>query len=236
MEQTFFLPGTDKQLRTFLEHVNPSGLTALIIGAGSEEIAKTFASSGASEIFLIVEDNDSLMNSRLELRESPDIKTRLMDFDNTDFPESKFDIIYAQASLSNSRRNKIVKELSRILKPGGVLCVGENTSLSLSPPKFVKDIWESSDITPLNAGSAAEYYTGRKFELILESDLSGTLKEFYSMSSTLLKSGSDRLSDEEKSYHKKFIKKISHESNAYLKLGGAAHMGFKMLILRKASA
>jgi hypothetical protein len=43
------------------------------------------------------------------------------------------------------------------------------------------------------------------------------------------------LSNEEKSYHKKMLKRISHESNAYLKLGGNKFIGFISVILRKAN-
>ena len=43
----------------------------------------------------------------------------------------------------------------------------------------------------------------------------------------------DNLTDKEKSFYKKLLSKISHESNAYLKLGADRYIGFKMLILKK---
>ena len=40
----------------------------------------------------------------------------MMDFDNTDFNAEEFDLVYAQASISLLNRNKIVKEIKRILE------------------------------------------------------------------------------------------------------------------------
>jgi len=37
----------------------------------------------------------------------------------------------------------------------------------------------------------------------------------------------------EKSYNKRILNKISHESNAYLNLGGSLHIGFKLIMARK---
>jgi DNA-directed RNA polymerase subunit N (RpoN/RPB10) len=47
-----------------------------------------------------------------------------------------------------------------------------------------------------------------------------------------LKANINNLSGQEKSYYKKLLNKISHESNAYLKLGADKYIGFKMLILK----
>ena len=54
------------------------------------------------------------------------------------------------------------------------------------------------------------------------------------MSASLLQDNIDTLTDNEKSYYKKLIKKMSHESNAFLNLGGDNYFGFMMLILQKA--
>ena len=234
MKTKFFLPGTDKQLNSLLNHLDLNGKTVLVIGPGSEGISESILNSGAEEVVMIVEDNDSLLNSRLLLPKEEKLSVRLMEFDNTDFPGSKFDLVYAQASISNNRRNKIIKEIKRILKPEGYFCVGENISYTRNAPAFVKNIWNSSEIVPLFVEDLENYYLERKFEIIFRQDLSHTLKDFYSMSAGLLKDKAGDLTEREKSYHKKFLKKISHESNAYLKLGGDNYMGYKMLILRKA--
>jgi ubiquinone/menaquinone biosynthesis C-methylase UbiE len=232
MYTSFFLPGTDRQLEFLLENIDVTGLSVLIIGTGCEEISKSISAKGAAGVNIIVDDNDSLLNSRLHLTNS-DINVRLMDFDNTDFKDSSFDLVYVQASVSNKKRNKISKEVYRILKPGGHFCVGEITSPSQSPPQFITDLWKISGITPLHPKELEKFYKEKNFELVKSRELSHTLKDFYSTSINLLKDNLNSLTEQEKSYYKKLLNRISHESNAYLKLGGDAHIGFYASILKK---
>ena len=234
MDTKYFLPGTDKQLQSLLSHVDIKNMKILVFGAGCEEISKLLFNNGALEVTMIVEDNDLLLNARLYLSKEKQISVKMMEFDNTDFRDSSFDLIYAQASISNKQRNNIVKEIKRILKSEGYLCVGENISYSKNPPVFVKDLWESSEIVPLFVDDLEKYYTDRDFEILFKQDLSHTLKDFYKMSISLLENKVNDMTEQEKSYHKKFLNKLRHESNVYLRLGGNDHIGFKMLILKAA--
>jgi ubiquinone/menaquinone biosynthesis C-methylase UbiE len=205
----------------------------LVLGAGSEIIVKELRDKYESKINLIVEDSDTLLNLRLKLSEDKNIAVKLMDFSSTDFNDSEFDMVYAQASISNNARNKIVKEVKRILKPQGHFCIGEITSLTENQPKFIKDMFSSSGISPLPDNLINDYYLTRGFQVLFEKDLSYTLKDFYKNSSKMLKETESTFDEREKAFYKKLIKKINHESNIYLKLGGDNHYGFKMLLLRK---
>jgi ubiquinone/menaquinone biosynthesis C-methylase UbiE len=228
-----FLPGLDKQLDVLFKNIDAGKKHILVIGANCEEIAITLQQSYEADVFIIVDDNESLLKSRLVLTNKERISVRLMDFENTDFPKEKFDLIFAQGSISSFNRNKIVKEIKRILMPEGVLCVGEIIKLSASQPKFITDIWEASSLAPMNADELGKYYLNKNFSLVFDQDLSYTLKEFYLRGINQLKNKIQSLSENEKSYYKKVLNKINHESNAYLKLGGDKHIGFKMLILKK---
>lgn len=232
MNDNYFLPGTDKQLDFLTENLDVTGLSILIIGTGCEEISHKLLEKGASKVIIIVEDNDSLLNSRLILSNSG-INVKMMEFDNTDFQDSEFDIVYAQASVSNKKRNKITKEVYRILKAGGHFCVGEITSLTKTPPQFILDLWKNSGISHLHIEEQEQYYKGRKFDIVKSENLSYTLKDFYMTSISLLSENIDRLTEQEKSYYKKLLNIISHESNAYLRLGGDAHIGFYAYIFKK---
>jgi|YelNatPaOPRAMG01_1025707.scaffolds.fasta_scaffold03807_3 ubiquinone/menaquinone biosynthesis C-methylase UbiE len=233
MMDKFFLPGTDKQLKLLLSHFDVNGKDVLVIGAGCESIAKIIKDNNANTVVIIVEDNDSLLTSRLLLANVKSISVRMMEFDNTDFASQKFDLVYAQASISNSKRNKILREIKRILKPDGFLCVGESVSLKKSIPQFVKDIWKFSGIVPLGVDEAEKFYRENNFKVFNEFDLSSTLKEFYQSGKEFLKGGTELLTDKEKSYYKKVLNQISHESNVYLKLGGYEYIGFRMFLLKK---
>ena len=228
-----FLPGLEKQVETLIKNVKEKCDHILIIGANSEEIAIALQQFYNADVFVIVDDNESLLKSRLLLSNMERISVRMMDFENTDFQKEKFDLIYAQASVSSFNRNKIIKEIKKLLKSNGIFCVGEIIKLSVTQPKFISDIWEASSLSPMNREELEKYYLDKNFSLISEQDLSYTLKEFYLYGITQLKDKIHSLSDNEKSYYKKVLNKISHEANTYLKLGGDKHIGFEMLILKK---
>ncbi len=105
-------------------------------------------------------------------------------------------MVYAQGTLSSSSRNKVVKEIKRILKGDGVLCVGEITALSKTYPAFIKDIFDSSDILPLVHKECSLYYEERKFAVLFEQDLSSSLKSFYENAAIELKANIDNLSEQ----------------------------------------
>ena len=230
-----FLPGSGKQFNHLKFKVSLKGKDILVIGSNCETIAQMFLTAEANTVTIILDDYDSLLNARYLLRNNEEISVRLMDYSSTDFGDAVFDIVYAQASISSKMRNKIIKEIKRILKPEAILNSGEIVSLKPSPPKFVSDIWESGNILPLNSDDIKIYYEERKFEVVDILDLSNHLKDFYLESKKLLSDNIDTLSENEKAYYKKMLKRMSHESNAYLKLGGKDYMGFTSIIARKAN-
>ncbi len=128
---------------------------------------------------------------------------------------------------------RLVKEIKKILRTGGIFCAGEIILLKENPPEFIKDIWHSSDLQPLSDEALDKYYEEKGFEILSKKDLSFTLREFYLLSEKMLSKETNELHEEEKSYYKKLLRKISHESNTYLKLGGNDYMGFTSLIMRK---
>lgn len=227
------LPGLEKQVEFLLNNLNTQIETALVIGSASEDIANRIMESYQCSPELIVENYESLMNSKLILGEALPINARLMDFEVTDFENNSFDLVYAQASISRTNRNKIVKEIKRVLKPNGIFCVGEIVTLQKEYPAFVRDIFDSSDILPLYVEELKNYYEERNFKFISEIDLTSTLKKYYSINTDLLRDTKLNLTDREKSFHKKLLNKVSHESNAYLKLGADKFIGFTALLLQK---
>lgn len=228
-----FLPGIDKQVLHFLKNVEIKNKSVLIIGSGCEELAEIFHQNEAAEVYLITDDEDSLFQSRFVLSEIKEINVRMMDYENTDFKSEKFDVVYTQASTGTKRRNKIIKEIKKILKPDGYFCIGEIVSLAPNPPQFIKDVWENNNLAPLFKDDFKEYYLLKGFQLIIEEDLSGTLKDFYSTSKRVLEESSKEFTGKESGSMKKLLKTYSHEANAFLKLGGDKFIGYEMLILRK---
>ena len=228
-----FLPGSGFQVKKFLESTTVEEKEILVIGSNSEEIAEIFIENKARSVIIIVDDNDSLLRSRFLLSGNKKISVRMMEYLNTDFRDSTFDIIYAQASISRIERRKILKEIKRILKPEGIICIGEVVNLEKEVPLFIKNLRDKSEIYAPWIGELNDLYINAGFDLISEDDLSPRLQNFYRENSALLKDNRDGLTDQEKSYYKIILKKMSHESNAYLDLGGFKFMGFKMITGKK---
>jgi len=228
-----FLPGSGFQIKKFLEGSSVGEKEILVIGSNSEELAEIFIENKAESVIIIVDDNDSLLRSRFLLSGNKKISVRMMEFSNTDFKESTFDIIYTQGSISTIDRKKILKEIKRILKPDGIICTGEIVNLEKEVPLFIKNLRDNSGIQAQWISELNDIYLNAGFEIISEEDLSHRLQNFYRENSALLKDNRDDLTDQEKSYYKIILKKMSHESNAYLDLGGFKFMGFKMITGKK---
>ncbi len=184
-----------------------------------------------TDINIIVDNYDSLLNTRMNLKENDSIKIKMMDYAHTDFEDKHFDLIYAQASISVPGRKNILKEMKRILSDEGLLSVSEIVSLKEPVAGFIKDIWERSGLEPLTSAGIKTYYESKGFEAISEKDFSDTLRDFYEK----VRFSVSKASKDEKEQDKKYFSQMKHESHAYLKLGGDKFIGFKSLIMRKAN-
>lgn len=222
------LPGGNKQLALLFEQNSPQGTHALIIGPGCEHVAIKLGEN-FSNIDIIANDYDSVMQIRMKLKDEEKVKVKLMDYAHTDFENEYFDLIYAQGSISVTDKKDIVKEIKRILRSQSLFCAGEIVSLKEPVPGFVNDIWERSDLEPIASSKIKKYYEGKGFEVLSEKDLSDTLKDFYEK----LRITVSKVSKDEIEADKKYFSRMKHESHAYLKLGGDKYIGFNSLIMRK---
>ena len=222
------LPGGNKQLEHLLEQNISIGAHALIIGPGSE-IAAVQLGKYFSNIHIITDDYDSVMQIRMKLKDEFKVKVKLMDYAHTDFEDGYFDLIYAQGSISVPEKKNITKEVKRILRSHSLFCAGEIVSLKEPVPGFVADIWERSGLEPIATSEIKKYYEGKGFEVLSEKDLSSSLGDFYEK----IKNAVSKVSKDEKEQDKKYFSKMKHESHAYRKLGGDKYIGFKSLIMRK---
>ena len=231
-QNKILLPGLNRQAKFLFSKTKLTDKNILIIGSNAGEIANLIFTKNPINIQIIVEDYESLISTKLVLDKEKNVNAKIMSFEHTDFIEEQFDCVYSQASISSPNRKNILKEIKRILKPEGIICVGEIVKLQKEIPTFVKDIFDTSDIEPIEKNDLEKYYLERNFELIDSKDLSNSLNEFYSIVAELSKSKMKDLSENEKSYYKKFLNQMKHESHAFLKLGADKFIGFKTLILK----
>lgn len=228
MKESILLPGRNSQLILLQNSLAVEGFNVLIIGPGTASIADQLKEKN-NNVQIITGDYDSMIDTRLELSDKT-VSVKIMEYEHTDFNEKTFDLVYAQSSISGINRNKIIKEIKRILKPDAYLCVGEVVRLNPEVPRFVSDIWDRSELLPLYINDIEKYYADRNFEILAAEDLSKSLKQYYQIIHEKVK---ESKTGEETGSLRKELNMYSHESNTYLKLGGEKYMGFKTIILRK---
>ncbi|MFA3783584.1 class I SAM-dependent methyltransferase [Melioribacteraceae bacterium 4301-Me] len=232
-QEQIFLPGINKQLEFLYEKTDKKFESILVIGAASENIATLLSKKYGITVELIVNDYESLLNSKLLIENHPSINLKLMDYENTDYKNSSFELIYAQASISTNNRKKILKEIKRILKENGFFCLGEVVKLKEPVPPFVQNVFNASNLSPLFIDELINYYLQNNFVVIDKLDLTYTLKDYYTSTSNALKRYIKNATDEEKREYKKILNRIGHETSVYLKLGGEKFIGFVSLLLQK---
>jgi ubiquinone/menaquinone biosynthesis C-methylase UbiE len=224
----FELPGGNGQLKHLFEQNISKEKHTLIIGPATNAIVKRLLGH-FSEINIIADNYDSLINIRMKLKEHNVLKIKMMDFAHTDFKDAHFNLVYSQGSISVPDRKNILKEIKRIISKDGIVSVGEVFSLKEPVPAFVKDIWERSGLEPMASSAINEFYETKGFKIISEQDLSKSLKDYYIKTMIAV----SKVNKNEKKQNKKYYSHLKHESNIYLKLGGDKYIGFKSLIMRK---
>ena len=233
-ENKLLLPGGGTPLKLLIKNVTETPEKILVVGGMSELIAKRLQAKYKVNVELIVEDFESLLNANLILDYEENIIVKMMDFERTDYEDNFFDLVLAQGTISGSNRKKIVKEIKRILKPGGVFAVSEIVKKVESLPPVMNNLMEAAGIVPLAGGEAEKYYEERNFEIIEGKDLPEALPEYYKAVQYVFEGREEELSESEKSYYKKIIHRISHEGNVFLKYGGSKYISLKTMIMRLA--
>lgn len=233
MKLSVLLPGMDDQFLWFSNLYDLAGKTILVVGESSEGIAKFIEENFQAKIYFIVHEEDALFRSRLSLNANKNISVRLMDSAQTDFKDDFFDAVYAQASVTVTGRRKIAKEFYRITKPGGVLCVGEMCNLKKEVPQVITDVWNRSSLSPLFVDELVPFYETAQWKFKESKDLSETLDVFYLQFEKKAARNLPNLPEGEKKLHKKFIHKISHEANVFLRHGGYKNIGFTAMLFEK---
>jgi ubiquinone/menaquinone biosynthesis C-methylase UbiE len=230
---SLLLPGMDDQFLWFNNLYDVTGKTVLVVGESSDELAKFIEENFQAKIYFIVHDEDALFRNRLKLGANKNISVRLMEFSNTDFKNDFFDVVYAQASVTVKERRKIAKEFFRITKPGGVLCVGEMCNLKKEVPQVITDVWNRSTLAPLFVDELVPFYESVQWKHKESKDLSETLDVFYIQFEKKAARNLPNVPEGEKKLHKKFIHKISHEANVFLRHGGYKNIGFSAMLFEK---
>ncbi len=233
-ETKLLIPGGGTPLKFLIKTLSESPEKILVVGGMSELIAKRLHSKYKVNIELIVADFESLLNANLILDYEENIIVKMMDFERTDYENDSFDLIFAQGTVSGVNRKKIIKEMKRILKPGGILAVTEIVRTNETLPPVMNNLLDAAGISPLDERDAEKYYQERNFTILASKDLPDALPEYYKSVQYVFEGKEEELTESEKSYYKKIIHRISHEGNVFLKYGGSKYISLKTMIMKLA--
>ena len=107
----------------FLALLSPSsGEKILDVGAGKGVVARwVLEASNGAEVYAIDPDTKRVSSMR---QHSPELKSHVAGVESIPFPDSFFDKVYTTMAVHHFESiNKAVRELSRVLKQGGLLVI-----------------------------------------------------------------------------------------------------------------
>lgn len=227
------LPGLGVQSKLLREFINLRGKRVLLAGSASSALVRSFLEDGIESVDCIIGDQDALLEERMQAPRDAKVRLRFNDFANTDFPAEHFDVVYTQGALSLPKKTKIIKENARVLRPGGIACLGEFIYTKSEVPVSVREVWERAGIAPLTEEELFACYTAAGLRPLRQTDLSETLTQLYASSSGMLRAKAEQLDSAEFRRHKKEISRYRHEANMYLKMGGKKFTRYIVYFLEK---
>ena len=119
-----FEGATAPENRYILSHIgNVRGKQLLDLGCGAGENSVYFAKKGA--YCTAADYSAGMVKTALKLAEVHNVRIsgRIIDAAAIDFPDDSFDIVYAANVLHHVDALACIKEVHRVLKPGGIACI-----------------------------------------------------------------------------------------------------------------
>jgi ubiquinone/menaquinone biosynthesis C-methylase UbiE len=99
------------------------GKYLLDLGCGAGESSVYFALKGARCVATDWSPSMVSAAGRLAQMHQVEIETRMLNASDIDFPDNTFDIVYAANLLHHVETDLALREIHRVLKPGGVACM-----------------------------------------------------------------------------------------------------------------
>ncbi len=228
-----FLPGGDSPVKFFLNEFPERNGSLLLLGNGFPQLVSYFIDAGFSSIIGASNENTEIFEYKANTPKEKQIPSLCVDYASLDYDKESFDHVFCQATLTLAGRNKLIREIRRVLKPGGFLTTSEILCNKKPAPTFLNDIWAESGQDPLYTDEFEAYYTSRSFKIKNSADFTNDLDEFYIKSYKLLESSLKSLpADKRVQFRKDFVQE-KHEITSLVKGGALKYMNFKTMILQK---
>ena len=204
----------------------------LNIGVNLKESSVYLADKFGCRVFAVSEVPDVIVSVKSEAgRKSLKIEAKVMSPLALDFDDGFFDLVICEGVMSQYRKSDFLKEIHRVLKPGGGFGVADFYWRKIPVPKYVLNVWSWDEGRVETLDEVIKLMKGRGFDVFFIHDVSGELKRFYSellvWIEKLLKT--TYLSSQQF----KEVKRFRHEANVFLKQGGNKWMGYSAIASKK---
>jgi len=121
-----FLGSTAPENRFILSHLGDvSGKNLLDLGCGAGESSVFFARRGARVVAGDLSEGMVETARRISGRYGLTIEGKVLNAMELDFPDNTFDVVYASNILHHVQEDRVLSEIHRVLKPGGLACMWE---------------------------------------------------------------------------------------------------------------
>ncbi|MBI5726739.1 MAG: class I SAM-dependent methyltransferase [Ignavibacteriales bacterium] len=232
-EAIILLPGMNEQSNAFLRHHKIKETKMLVMGTAAPHLLKKFLNPFVASIDVIIDNEDLLLTERLSAPKDKKVRIRFMDFVNTDFTDNTFDFVYTQGAASTLQRVKVLHEVKRILKPGGVYCLGELVYIKGDVPVSIRSVWDIAGISPIELEQTEGCYTEAGFTILETTDLSKTLYAMYERYKEVMQNGASKMTEDELQALRHDLIRLKHEAEIFIKMGGDKYTGYFMYELQK---
>ena len=216
------LPGLDSQVNLLLQKVDLTDKTIAIFGASSLPIAIKLLDKKAKKISIVIEDLELYLIDKINFEnkfQNLIDKITIVNDEYLSFKgDDKFDIVYAQNSLTGSERNLILKNIKNLLTQDGILCIGEIVVLRSDIPKSFRDFFSTYSIAPLEADKFEKYFNERGFKTLAIGEDKYSLDKYYEEIANLFEKNKNNIFDFSNN-PEKLIKRTKHDIDLYLKFG-----------------
>jgi ubiquinone/menaquinone biosynthesis C-methylase UbiE len=207
----------------------------LDVGCGFGAAACLLAESLKCKVIGIDVDMTLVMEGKrrvAEKRLDDFVQIKVMDAHQLDFPDASMDVVISEGVISGLNVNTVLKEIARVLKPGGMFGMSDAMWKRENVPLFVLEAWggQGASIQIIEKKIALLKQLG--FDIRYTKDISSELDDYYLPFKKIIERSTQKRFKGVEQY-KDLLIQYKHEIDVYFRMGGKKWMGYCVIVGKK---